>query len=209
MVSSGFQNVCACLVHIQFQSFCKSLGLFFGREAGYVGVADRIFLSHTQGIFLTLCIGHFREIGLFCRWHNVQGIGKYISRAVRKRQCDFFIFSERNFLQAEVVICRSVDYHVAQSGRKRCFSLCIGCFVGYGEEFSVIVNLELYVSAFYSFTLSIYYRNSDGCTLSVVVDDVDFRIVGSGFHHFFRSVVCTEYFGVHQHTSAGRSVEPS
>ena len=85
MVSSGFQNVCACLVHIQFQSFCKSLGLFFGGEAGYVSIADRIFLSHTPVVFLTLCIGHFREVGFFSRWHNVQGIGKYISRTVRKR----------------------------------------------------------------------------------------------------------------------------
>lgn len=68
-----------------FSPSAKALAFSSVGEAGYVSIADRIFLSHTPVVFLTLCIGHFREVGFFSRWHNVQGIGKYISRTVRKR----------------------------------------------------------------------------------------------------------------------------
>ena len=135
---------------VQFLFLGKCFGLFFCREAGHVGIADRIFLGHTQGIFLALGLGHLRQVGLFGRRYDVQGIGKHVTRTVGEGKGHFLFLAERNFFQSETLVGRSIYQHVAQSGRKRGFALRVSRFVGYGEELSVIINLELYMGTFHS-----------------------------------------------------------
>ena len=82
-------------------------------------------------------------------------------------------------------------------------------FSGYGVEFSIIIHLELYSGIGYRLPFGICHQyRAFGCR-GIVVDYIDFRIVRSFVHDFLLSGIASEYFGMHQHATAGRSIKPA
>ena len=56
--------------------------------------------------------------------------------------------------------------------------------------------------------VTVFHRHGERSACGIVRNHVDFGVVGRGFHHLLRAVVITEDLGVHQHSAAGRGVEP-
>ena len=98
--------------------------------------------------------------------------------------------------------------HISQAGCESCTPVPVGLLACYGEEFSVVIELEFHGGIRYGLTDGVDYGNGQPTSGSVVVYHVDFRECVLPDYEFFRSVVVSEHFGVHEHSSRCTLVEP-
>ncbi len=111
--------------------------------------------------------------------------------------------------EAEFIFIACNYQHVAQARFQCSLTFTIGVFARNSKEFCVVVNFEFDIGI-YDWT-SFLVGDSDGGvgTLCIIVNDVDFCIVGCLLHNVLRTVVCSENLCMHQHTTACRGVEPT
>ena len=83
------------------------------------------------------------------------------------------------------------------------------CIRDSGIELRIIIEFEFHTSIRHRIALSIRHRNGGLVRRCIVTDYIDFRIIGSDGHYFLRSFITSENFGMHQHATAGRSIEPT
>ena len=119
------------------------------------------------------------------------------------------VLTERQFGIAEFSVFGSPYQHVTLTGRQKSLSLCIGLLPGYSIELRIIIEFELHTSIRHRISMSVHDRNCGLGRRCIVTDYIDFRISRSDRHHFLRSFITSEDLGMHQHTTTGRSIEPT
>ena len=180
----------------------------FHRESGDIGVADGVFAVEAAVVLCTLCSCHVRQVGVPGRGNHIDGKRKFIADCVIEDNRHLRLPAERDLPEAEPSVAGGRNEHIAQPRRQRCPSLFVGCFARNGIKLGIIVELELHNRTRHRIPRGIGDSHRKRGAGGIIRDHVDFGIVGRGFHHLFRTVVIAEYLGVHQHSAAGRGVEP-
>ena len=110
--------------------------------------------------------------------------------------------------EAAVLCC--IDHHIAETGGESGLSLRIGELICNAVELGIIIYLIVDFRTLNRSTIPIHNSNFNRSRFrSIMLYDIDFRIVRSFTNDLFRSVISSEYICMHQHSPACRSIEPS
>ena len=85
----------------------------------------------------------------------------------------------------------------------------IRIFCSYCIELGVIIYLKINSGTGNRISTHIRHSHYCFCCRRIILCHIDFRIIRSFKHNFFRTVIATEYLCMHQHSPASRSIEPS
>ena len=184
---------------------CRSIG----HESSYISITDRIFDSETTVVFCTLFRSYFRHVETFCWRYNIQFNRVCLASLLIKFDFYFIVYPESYLTITKLAIFRCPYQHVTLTSRQESLAFCIALLGSNSIELSIVVYLEFHLSTFYRLACSINNLYISTCKRSIIADDVDFSKVWILMHDFFRTIITAEYFGVHQHTTGCRSVEPT
>ena len=196
-------------IFIQFIILRKLACAFLCHESSNISITDRIFNCHATAVFCSLFRSYFWHDGTFDRWNDVQINGISFTCFLVQFNDNFFVFTERNLSITELTILWCPNQHVTLTSRKECLAFSIAALGCNCIEFSIVIYLEFNLCISYRFTFSVYNLYICLSGWSVIANDVDFSIVRILMHDFFRTIIATEYFCMHQHSTISRSIEPT
>ena len=194
---------------IQFILLRKVTSRFITHKRSYIRIANGIFLCHPAIISGTLFGSNFRHIDTFGRRNNIHFHHVIISCCFIQLHCQIIILPKWKFGISELTILRSPYQHIAFTGSKECFSPSICLFTGHSIKFSIIVYFKFHLCVSHRIPFGIHHGYLSFSCRGIIINYIDLCIIGSFIHYFFRTVVSSEDFRMHQHSTWSRSVKPT
>ena len=179
-------------------------------ECCKIGMANRILIGKSFQILGSCLCRYLWHVCLLWRRHNVKGITITESLAHPAIQANRYllVLAKRCFGKAISSVLRSPNHHVALACREEGLAIGIRILGHHAAKLCVVVYLEVHSRPIHWLASLIHNIEVDAGGRGIVVDEIDFGIVGGAQHHLLGTIVVAERLGVHQHATRYGGVKP-